>query len=91
MEKILRGKYLVRKSKLENGTDVIQLTGVFLPQNFNIDEIKDNDEMWVSDIKVLTGGIRFTDPIGSVDAGSAEQFLEGNKQSPSDWKSKGSL
>ena len=41
MEKILRGKYLVRKSKLENGTEVVTLTGVFHPQNFNISEIND--------------------------------------------------
>jgi len=63
MEKILRGKYLVRKSKLENGIDVIILSGVFYPQNFNANSIKDNDEMWVSDIIVSSGGIKFTDPI----------------------------
>lgn len=47
MERMLRGKYLVRKAKLENGTEVIILSGVFYPQNFNVDEIKDNDEMWL--------------------------------------------
>lgn len=90
MEKILRGKYLVRKSKLENGTDVITISGVFYPQNFNVDEIKNNDEMWVSDIVVSSGGIRFTDPIG-VDGGSPEDFISGVNQSPLNWKTKGYL
>ena len=90
MEKILRGKYLVRKSKLENGTEVVTLTGTFHPQNFNISEINDNDEMWVSDIIVSPGGLRFTDPIGT-DGGSPEDFLAGDMQSPRNWKTKGSL
>jgi hypothetical protein len=90
MERILRGKYLVRKSKLENGTEVITLSGVFHPQNFNVNEIKDNDEMWVSDIIVSSGGIKFTDPIGS-DGGSPEDFISGSNQSPSYWKTKESL
>jgi hypothetical protein len=90
MERILRGKYLVRKSKLKNGEDVITVTGVFYPQNFNINEIKDDDEMWISDIIVSSGGIRFTDPIGG-DGGSPEDFLDGVNQSPSAWKNKGIL
>lgn len=90
MERILRGKYLVRKSKLENGTEVLILSGVFRPQNFNVNEIKDNDEMWVSDIIVSSGGIKFTDPIGS-DGGSPEDFISGSNQSPSYWKTKESL
>ena len=90
MEKKLRGKYLVRKSKLSNGTPVVTITGTFYPQNFNIDEIKDNDEMWVSDILVLGGGLRFTDPLGG-DSGSPEDFLSGEKQLPSEWKTKEKL
>lgn len=90
MEKILRGKYLVRKSKLKNGQDVVTLSGVFHPQNFDISEIKDNDEMWVSNIIVSSGGIRFSDPIG-IDGGSPEDFLSGINQSPLDWKTKGFL
>ena len=90
MERILRGKYLVRKSKLENGNEVITLSGVFHPQNFNVSEIKDNDEMWVSDIIVSSGGIRFTDP-NDADGGSPEDFISGINQSPSNWKTKGSL
>jgi hypothetical protein len=90
MEKILRGKYLVRKSKLSDGQDVLTISGVFYPQNFNIDEVKDNDEMWVSDIIISSGGIRFTDPIG-LDGGSPEDFISGNNQSPSCWNTKGVL
>ena len=90
MERILRGKYLVRKSKLENGTEVLVLSGVFHPQNFNLNEIKDNDEMWVSDIIVSSGGIKFIDPIGT-DGGSPEDFISGENQSPSCWKTKESL
>lgn len=90
MEKILKGKYLVRKSKLSNGQDVLTISGVFHPQNFNIDEVKDNDEMWVSEIIISSGGIRFTDPIG-VDGGSPEDFISGNNQSPSCWGTKGVL
>lgn len=90
MERILRGKYLVRKSKLQNGDEVITLSGVFHPQNFNVDEIKDNDEMWVSDIIVSTGGIKFTDPIG-IDGSSPEDFISGVNQSTLNWKTKGSL
>lgn len=90
MERILRGKYLVRKSKLKNGDEVITLSGVFYPQNFNVAEIKDNDEMWVSDIIISSGGIRFTDPVG-IDGGSPEEFISGENQLPSYWKTKGSL
>ena len=86
MEKILRGKYLVRKSKLPNGQEVLTISGVFHPINFNIDEVKDNDEMWVSDI-IVSGRIRFTDPIG-IDGGSPEDFISGINQSPSSWKTK---
>lgn len=89
MERMLRGKYLVRKSTLENGEKVLTLTGVFRP-NFDIDEVKDNDEMWVSDIIVCSGGIRFTDPIG-IDGGSPEDFLDGDNQSPRNWMTRGTL
>ena len=90
MDRILRGKYLVRKTKLENGTEVITLTGVFHPTNFDISSINDNDEMWVSDIIVSSGGLRFTDPHGT-DGGSPEDFIAGLYQSPSEWKTKSSL
>lgn len=46
--------------------------------------------MWVSDIIVSSGGIRFTDPI-SIDCGSPEDFISGINQSPSEWKTKSSL
>jgi len=90
MDRILRGKYLVRRAKLTNGVDVITLAGIFYPQNFDIETIKDDDEMWVSDIIVSSGGLRFTDPVGT-DAGSLEDFVEGSNQSPLNWGTKGSL
>ena len=90
MERILRGKYLIRKSKLKNGTEVVTLSGVFFPQNFSVDEIKNDDEMWVSDIIISSGGIRFTNPIGT-DGGSPEDFIDGLNQLPSNWKTKDSL
>jgi hypothetical protein len=90
MEKILRGKYLVRKSKIKNGGKCIILTGVFYAHNFDINEINNDDEMWVSDIIISSGGIRFTDPIG-VDGGSPEDFLDGVNQSPSSWKTRSKL
>lgn len=90
MDKILRGKYLVRKSKSNNGEIILTLVGNFYPQNFNINEIKDNDEMWVSDIIVCEGGIKFTDPI-NIDGGSPEDFLSGINQSPESWKTKRKL
>lgn len=91
MEKVLRGKYLVRKAKLtESNNDVLIITGIFFPTNFDINEIKDNDEMWVSDLLVMPGGIKFTDPKGK-DGGSPEDFLEGEMTSPSCWKNKKEL
>jgi hypothetical protein len=87
MEKILRGKYLVRKSKTDKGVDVLTLTGVFYPQNFELSEINDSDEMWVSEIHIPNGGIKFTNPL-TLDGGSLEDFLEGNNQSPLCWKNK---
>jgi len=89
MDRIIRGKYLVKKNELNDGTKVITLTGVFHPQNFNVDDIKDDDEMWVSDL-IISGGLRFIDPIGT-DGGSPEDFLSGNNQSPQNWKTKESL
>lgn len=90
MEKILRGKYLVRKAKLENNKEeVVIICGVFYPTNFNIKDINDKDEMWVSDIMVSSDGVRFTD---SINGGySIEDFINGTSQSSSDWKTKGRL
>jgi hypothetical protein len=89
-ERILRGKYLVRKSTLGDGKQVLTLTGVFHPMNFDINEVNSDDEMWVSDIIVSDGGIRFSDPF-ELDGGSPEDFLAGRMQSPSDWKTKGKI
>jgi hypothetical protein len=85
MEKTLIGKYLVRKSKTEEGDEAIIITGVFQPQNFSMDEI-DGDEMWVSNLTVLSGGLRFTKPTRLTI--SPEDFLSGEGQSISEWKHK---
>lgn len=90
--KKLRGKYLVRKSQLHDDTPILIICGVFLP-NFDLSEINNGDEMWVSDLIVGEDGIKFTDPIDGVDAGSPEDFLENIKgqQSPKFWKNKSPL
>ena len=89
-EKILRGKYLIRKSKLTDGKQVLTISGVFHPMNFDVNEINNDDEMWVSDIIIADGGIRFSDPEG-IDGGSHEDFLAGVNQSPDYWKTKSKL
>lgn len=89
MEKILRGKYLVRKGTLDNGDKILILTGMFFPINFDINEIKDEDEMWVSNL-IVGSGVKFTDPIGS-DGSSPEDFLDGQMTDPSCWKTKTKL
>lgn len=88
MSKKLRGKYLIKKSILQNGEQVLTLTGVFHPSNFSVDEISDGDEMWVSDIVIEEGGIKFTEPDNHV---SPEDFLSGQNHSPKSWKNKNNL
>ncbi len=89
MERILRGKFLVKKNTMQDGKSVLTITGVFHPLTFSVDDINDDDEMWVSDI-IISGGLKFTEPIG-LDGGSPEDFLSGNNQSPSNWKNKTTL
>lgn len=85
--KTLIGKYLVRKSKTTDGKPILIVCGTFLVSSELYNGINDNDEMWVSEITVGEGGIRFIDPIGT-DGGSPEDFLEGAMQSPRNWKKK---
>ncbi|MDK2772975.1 MAG: hypothetical protein KYX68_12225 [Flavobacterium sp.] len=66
---------------------MIIICGVFHPTNFKVTDINDNDEMWVSDIMVSSNGIRFSDPIGLSEV-SPEDFLSGENQLPSNWKTK---
>jgi hypothetical protein len=91
MKRTLTGKYLLRKSKLPSGEAVVVVTGIFYP-NFDIDTINSNDEMWVSKIDVVEGGLRFFNPI-STDAGNIVDFLtnDSNMQSPDNWKNKEKL
>lgn len=89
MKRQLRGKCLVRKSTLTNGEEVLTICGNFYP-NFNINEIKDNDEMWVCDMTIEDGGLRFTNPT-SIDGGSPENFLNGDNNLPKHWNTKEKL
>ena len=91
MDRILRGKFLVRKCKTEKGEEVLIIVGVAKPQNFEVSEIKDNDEMWITDIIATGGGIRFSDPVNHSGACSPEEFLEGKNQNVESWKTKGNL
>lgn len=86
MDKIIRGKFLVRKGTTHDGDEILVIAGVFHPRNFSLDEIKNNDEMWVADL-IVAGGWKFTDPSTYSGVGSVEEFLEGNFQRPEDWKS----
>jgi hypothetical protein len=85
MERILRGKCLVRKTTLPNGIEGVTLTGVFFPHD-NL-EISDTDEMWVTDL-VISGGLKFTEPFNEC---SPEDFLSGENQLPKQWKNKTNL
>ena len=91
----LVGKMLVRVCELnetskggDDRTHVITFTGMFSPQNFDIKEIE-GDEMWVAEVVIKEGGIRFTEP--TILSISPEDFLEGEGTSPSCWKNKTKL
>lgn len=90
MEKMLRGKYLVRKSKLEDGTPVLTLTGTFYPINFPSTDVDDGDEMWISNLIVCSGGVKFSGRVNDVTC-SPEDFLEGDSQLSSNWREKDEL
>ena len=83
----LSGKYLVRKKRIKSGEEVVMIVGVFLPNDFSLDSIND-DEMWVSRIEI-SDGIRFTEPIDVCI--SPEDFLLGKNQNKEDWKNKTTL
>jgi len=91
--KILRGKYLVRKTKTKDGSQRLIITGVFIP-NFDIDTIEDGDEVWISDLKVLEGGIKLKsgeNKISPTYNKSPEDFLEGNGMDAKSWNIKEAL
>jgi hypothetical protein len=90
MDRILRGKFMVRRSKLKKGKNVLIICGVFDPMNFNIEDINTRDEMWVSDI-VISGGIRFSG--NKIMPSSPEDFLsnENDIQNPKVWENKSEL
>ncbi len=90
MEKILRGKFLIRKGTSSNGREFLTITGVTIP-NFPLSEIKDNDEMWVTDL-IVSGGFRYTGPLDNTHSNcSPEEFLEGVGQNKSLWKHRENL
>jgi hypothetical protein len=91
MDKTLKGKMLVRKSKLHNGKDVLILSGIFFPTNFKIEDVCEGgrDEMWVAEISINEEGLRFTNTTGSEGNYSIEDWLEGNEYQHTDsWKNK---
>jgi len=90
MRKTLRGKYLVRKSMTNYGKPCLVVTGMFFPVDFDINDISDSDEMWVSDITINGDGIRFTDPKKGFGP-SPEDFLSGDSSSPSSWKNQSKM
>jgi len=83
----LKGKYLIKKTKNKEGEPCFVITGIFYPADFNIDEIEINEEMWVSEITINNGGLRFSEPTQGF-APSPEEFLSGECTSPSSWKTK---
>jgi len=87
--KTIRGKYLVRIGTNEKGEKKIIICGTFDPVDFDIDEINDNDEMWVSDLMIVDGGVKFTGRHHG--ALSPEDFLEGEFQLPSSWECRENL
>lgn len=93
MRKSFKGKFLVRPNKMSNGTPVVVLCGVFLP-NFDTNALSDgngDDEMWVAELEVKDGGLRFHNKVDMNKALSPEDFLEGEHQSPAQWKDKEQL
>lgn len=85
----IRGKFLIRIGR-DRATNkkVIVLAGVAEPTNFDINEIDDNDEMWVADI-LISGGLRFSEKEkGSDGSLSLEDFIRGKFQHPMHWNKK---
>ena len=90
--KTFRGKYLIRKAKTSDGTPVVVLCGIFVPlEDIDWEKLQDSDEMWVSDLIVGEGGLRFTEPINKTGAPSPEDFLSGEGTSPRFWGKKENL
>lgn len=85
----LRGKCLIRQVTLSGGDQALMVTGVFHPTNFDVSEIDSNDEMWVADVEFDHGGLRYaSSEILSI---SPEDFLSGEGQLPTNWKTKSKL
>ena len=87
MERKLKGKFLVRRSTTTNGTPCLTIVGMFFPE-FDINSIEASDEMWVSEITVHSGGVRFFDIKEKSAPYSPEEFLEGRNMSSEDWNKK---
>jgi hypothetical protein len=87
--KTIRGKYLVRVASNANGQKKIIICGIFDPIDFDIESIDTRDEMWVSDLLVMNGGVKFTGKCNG--ALSPEDFLEGEFHSPSFWSNREEL
>ena len=61
MAKVLEGNYIVKRKLMENGEEILQVTGYFKPKDFTLDEIGMYDEeLWMSDVYLSVDGIRCT-------------------------------
>lgn len=89
VERNLKGKFLVRRSTTA-GKPCLIIAGVFFPE-FDINSIETSDEMWVAEITVHSGGIRFYDNNEKSAGYSIEEFLEGRNMSSQDWNKKETL
>lgn len=87
--KTFKGKFLVRRSALSNKEPVVIICGVF-KTNFDSNILNDDDEMWVAELEVKEGGLRFHNRV-STRQFSPEDFLEGEHQAPSYWQNKDQL
>lgn len=77
MMESLKGKFLVRRSKLANGKPVLILCGLAIPQAA-IEKFSDKDEMWVAEI-LVTDVMKYESVHSTGYNGSPEDFLMGKE------------
>lgn len=95
MNKVIIGKMMVRKTTNQKNEPCLIICGMFKPQNFEMNEISDNDEMWVANLEILPNGLKFTDYINefgnTYGLGSPEDFLQGIGTDIKNWKNESEL
>lgn len=86
------GKFLIRRVKQNNGVDAFVICGSAIPDNFQVTDIKDNDEMWVARLGILDINKYEQASAGSTGFhGSPEDFLAQMPDTKSpfcEWKKK---